>query len=126
MGSRDRQQLRDAASAKEFWSDNGVDEKQGCAQAEGVEDPQRLLPAPGTSLHHTRMSSSAREWWEGWIQPRPLPVQPQNTRNVWSRPQTLKKNHPNPKPNMWLLFICSMVVKPLGAMFLSNFLQPRE
>lgn len=60
MGSRDRQQLRDAAIAKEFWSDNRVDEKQGCAQAEGVEDPQRLLPAPGTSLHHTRMSSSAR------------------------------------------------------------------
>lgn len=40
---------------KEFWSNNGVDEKQGCAQAEGVEDPQYLLPAPGTSLHHTRM-----------------------------------------------------------------------
>lgn len=38
-----------------FWSDNGVDEKQGHAQAEGVEDPQRLLPAPGTSLCHTRM-----------------------------------------------------------------------
>lgn len=55
MGNRERQQLRDAASAKGFWSDNGVDQKQGHAQAEGVGDLQRLLPAPGTSLHHTRM-----------------------------------------------------------------------
>lgn len=97
MGNRDRQQLRDAASAKGFWSDKGVDEKQECAQAEGAEDPQRLLPAPGTSLHHTRTSSSAREGWEDWIQPQPLAVQLQNTRNVWSRPQTLKKKSSQPK-----------------------------
>lgn len=76
MGNRERQQPGDAASAKGFWKDNGVDQKKGHVQAKRIEDPQRLLPALGTSLSHTRMESSARGWWQGQTQPQPSAVQP--------------------------------------------------